>query len=50
MLVAYVSIGKKLGGLKMSQLVQDSTEWEMQNVSGTWSTFGAPSCAPSISW
>ena len=50
MLVAYVSIGKRLCGFKMSQLVQDSTEWEMQNLSGTRSSFGAPSCAPSISW
>ena len=35
-----------LGGFKIAS----STEWEMQNLSGTRSTFGVPSCAPSFSW
>ena len=35
-----------LGGFKIAS----SAEWEMQNLSGTRSTFGVPSCAPSFSW
>ena len=35
-----------LGGFKIAS----STEWEMQNLSSTRSTFGAPPCATSFSW
>ena len=46
-LVAYVSIGNESRRLQNSQL---NGTGEMQNLSGTRSTFGAPSCAASFSW